>query len=143
MGGAVAIRGAARIPEVRVVIAQSAYTSVEENVATGVRAFMGLPPFPFAPLVAWFGERETGIEIRRVRPIDDVARISPRAILIVQGAQDRAVPPENGLRLYEAAGEPKELYLVPGAGHGGYMRVEPQEFERRVVGFLDRHLRAP
>jgi uncharacterized protein len=142
MGGAVAIRGAARIPEIRVVVAQSAYTSVEENVSTGVRAFMGLPPFLFAPLVAWFGERETGIEVRQVRPIDDVAQIAPRAILIVQGALDPAVPPENGIRLYEAAGQPKELYLVPGAGHGGYMRMEPQEFERRVVGFLERHLRA-
>jgi dipeptidyl aminopeptidase/acylaminoacyl peptidase len=142
MGGAVAIRGAARIPEIRAVVAQSAYTSVEDNVATAVRAFMRLPRL-FAPLVVWFGERETGQEIRQVRPIDDVARIAPRAILIVQGALDPAVPPENGIRLYEAAGEPKEFYLVPGAGHGGLLRVAPEEFERRVVGFLDRHLRAP
>jgi fermentation-respiration switch protein FrsA (DUF1100 family) len=76
-----------------------------------------------------------------VRPIDDVSQIAPRAILIVQGALDPAVPPENGMRLYQAAREPKAFYLVPGAGHGGYMRVEPQEFERRVVGFLERHLR--
>jgi fermentation-respiration switch protein FrsA (DUF1100 family) len=141
MGGAVAIRGAARIPEIRVVVAQSAYTSVEDNVATAVRAFMRLPPWLFAPLVVRFGERETGLDIRQVRPIDDVARIAPRAILIVQGALDPAVPPENGIRLYEAAGDPKEFYLVPGAGHGGYMRVAPDEFERRVVGFLDRYLR--
>jgi fermentation-respiration switch protein FrsA (DUF1100 family) len=141
MGGAVAIRGAARIPEIRVVVAQSAYTSVEDNVATGVRAFMRLPPFLFARVVIWFGERETGLYIRQVRPIDDVAHIAPRAILIVQGELDPAVPPENGIRLYEAAGQPKALYLVPGAGHGGFMRVQPREFERRVVGFLDRHLR--
>jgi fermentation-respiration switch protein FrsA (DUF1100 family) len=141
MGGAVALRGAARIPEIRAVVAQSAYTSVEENVGTAVRAFMRLPPCLFARLVAWFGERETGLEIRQVRPIDDVARISPRAVLIVQGAEDHAVPPENGIRLYEAAGQPKEFYLVPGAGHGGFMRVAPEEFEERVVGFLDRYLR--
>jgi fermentation-respiration switch protein FrsA (DUF1100 family) len=141
MGGAVAIRGAAGIPEIRAVVAQSAYTSVEDNVATGVRAFTRLPPFLFARVVIWFGERETGLEIRQVRPIDDVARIAPRAILIVQGELDPAVPLENGIRLYEAAGQPKEFYLVPGAGHGGFMRVQPQEFERRVVGFLNQHLR--
>ena len=141
MGGAVAIRGAARIPEIRVVVAQSAYTSVEDNVATAVRAFMRLPPGLFAPLVVWFGERETGLDIRQVRPIDDVARLAPRAILIVQGARDHAVPPENGIRLYEAAGQPKELYLVAGAGHGGFMRVAPQEYKSRVIGFLDRYLR--
>ena len=36
MGGAVAIRGAARIPAIRAVVAQSAYTSVEDNVASGI-----------------------------------------------------------------------------------------------------------
>jgi fermentation-respiration switch protein FrsA (DUF1100 family) len=91
--------------------------------------------------VVWFGQRETGLDIRQVRPIDDVGRIAPRAVMIVQGAEDRAVPPENGIRLYEAAGAPKEFFLVQGAGHGGYVRVAPEEFEERVVGFLDRHLR--
>ena len=51
MGGAVAIRGAARMPAIRAVVAQSAYTSVEDNVASGVRALMRLPPTLFAPLV--------------------------------------------------------------------------------------------
>ena len=91
--------------------------------------------------MVWFGERETGQDISQVRPIDDVARISPRAILIVQGGQDPAVPLENGERLYAAAGEPKELYVVPNAGHGGFMHVDPQTFEDRVEGFLERYLR--
>jgi len=148
MGGAVAIRGAARIPELRAVVAEGAYTSVEENLHSGVRAFMRLPPVLFAPLVAWFGQQETGLDLGLVRPIDDVGRISAqpgaaRPLLIVQGARDTAVPPENGRRLFEAAGEPKEFYLVDEAGHGGYLRVAPEEFERRVVGFLDQHLHKP
>jgi fermentation-respiration switch protein FrsA (DUF1100 family) len=141
LGGAVAIRGAARIPEIRAVVAEGAYTSVEENLASGVRAFLGLPPVPFVPLVVFFGQRETGLNLRQVRPVDDVGRIAPRPILIVHGALDGAVPPENARRLYEAAGEPKELYLVAGAGHGGYAAVAQREYEERVVGFLDRWLR--
>jgi alpha-beta hydrolase superfamily lysophospholipase len=141
MGGAIAIRGAARIPEIRAVVAESAYTSVEDNVADGVRALLRLPPGLFAPLVVWFGERETGLGLRDVRPIDDVSQIAPRAILIVQGGQDPAVPPENGQRLYEAAGEPKDYCLVPEAGHGGYMHVAPEAFEQRIVTFLDTYLR--
>ena len=141
MGGAVAIRGAACIPEVRAVAVQSTYSSVEDNVAEGVRAFAGLPPFFFAPLVIWFGEREAGLDIRQVRPIDDVGQISPRAILFIHGEQDGAIPVENSLRLYEAAKEPKELYLVPHAGHGGFLAVARSEFEQRVVGFFDTYLR--
>jgi fermentation-respiration switch protein FrsA (DUF1100 family) len=52
----------------------------------------------------------------------------PRAILIVRGGQDLAVPTGNGKRLY-AAREPKELYIVAKAGRGGFMQVELQTFE--------------
>jgi fermentation-respiration switch protein FrsA (DUF1100 family) len=141
LGSAVAIRGAARIPEIRALVVQSAFSSIEDNIAEGVKAFTGLPAFPFAPLVIWFGERETGLKIRHVRPIDDVSQISPRGILFIHGVQDPAIPVENSLRLYEAAGEPKELWLIPHGGHGGFYREEPVEFEGRVVSFLDAHLR--
>ena len=141
MGGAVAIRAAARIPEIRVVVAQSAFSSLEENVNQGVRALTGLPPFPLAPLVIWFGEREAGIRLSQVRPIDDVAQIGPRAILFIHGEQDTIVDVSNSVRLYEAAEEPKAIYLIPEAGHGGLMAQGGAEFERQVVGFLDTHLR--
>ena len=141
MGGAVVIRAAARIPQVRVVVAQSAFSSLEENINEGVRALTGLAPFPFAPLVTWFGEREAGLRIRQVRPVDDVAQIAPRALLFIHGEQDPVIDVSNSLRLYEAAREPKELYLIPNAGHGGLLAADPAEFERRVVGFLDAHLR--
>jgi fermentation-respiration switch protein FrsA (DUF1100 family) len=38
---------------------------------------------------------------------------------------------------YEAAREPKEIWLVPGAGHTGGIEAQPKEYERRVVGFFD------
>ncbi|HUX77279.1 MAG TPA: alpha/beta hydrolase [Anaerolineae bacterium] len=141
MGGAVAIRAAARIPEIRAVVAQSAFSSLDENVSQGVRALTGLPPLPLASLVIWFGEREAGIQLRQVRPIDDVGQIAPRAILFIHGEQDPVVDVSNSLRLYQAAREPKALYLVPNAGHGGLLAAAPAEFERRMVSFLDTHLR--
>jgi fermentation-respiration switch protein FrsA (DUF1100 family) len=141
MGGAVAIRAAACVEEIRAVVAECAYASLEENIAEGMRAFIGLPPFPFAPLVIWFGERETGVHVRQVRPVDDVARIAPRAILFIHGERDGAIPVQNSLRLYQAARDPKALYVVPNAGHGGFLDAEPAEFERRVVEFLETYLR--
>lgn len=141
LGAATGIRAAARIPEIKAVVAQSAFATLQDNVADGVRAFTGLPPFPFAPLVIWFGEREAGIRMRDVRPLDDVSRISPRPILLIHGEQDSAIPPINSQRLYDAAGEPKELYLIPNAGHGGFLDADRRAFEEKVVGFLNRYLR--
>jgi fermentation-respiration switch protein FrsA (DUF1100 family) len=143
MGGATVLRAAARIPEVRAVVAEAAYTSIEDNLAHGVRALTGLPPFPFAPLVAWFGELQSGLDIRLVRPIDDVGKIAPRPLLLVQGELDTLVPPGNAEALYQAAGEPKQIYIVHGAGHGGYLDADPSGFEHTLVDFFRKYLLAP
>jgi len=54
---------------------------------------------------------------RVIRPINHIARISPRPLLIVQGSGDDVVTVEDARRLYAEAGEPKELAIVEGAGH--------------------------
>jgi hypothetical protein len=41
---------------------------------------------------------------------------------------------------FAAAGDPKELWEIPEAGHTGGLAARPQEYEERVVGFLDRAL---
>jgi pimeloyl-ACP methyl ester carboxylesterase len=141
MGGATVLRAAARIPEVAAVIAESAFASVEDNVSQGVRLLTGLPPFPFAPLIVFFGQQEAKVSIDAVRPIDDVAGIAPRPVMFIHGEQDGVILVENSQRMYQAAAEPKELYLISNAGHYPLYEVEPAEFERRVVAFLDTHLR--
>jgi hypothetical protein len=42
--------------------------------------------------------------------------------------------------LYEAAGQPKELWFEPDLGHASFDRQAPQAFEQRVVGFFEAHL---
>ena len=41
---------------------------------------------------------------------------------------------------YASAQRPKEIWEVPGAGHIQGLDAQPEEYERRVVGFLDREL---
>jgi pimeloyl-ACP methyl ester carboxylesterase len=50
-------------------------------------------------------------------PAEAAARISPTPVLIVHGDQDIYFPPDHGQQLYDAAREPKELWLIPGFGH--------------------------
>ena len=50
-------------------------------------------------------------------PDEAAALISPIPLLIVHGEQDLYFPVEHGHRLYEAAQEPKELWIEPGFGH--------------------------
>jgi uncharacterized protein len=136
MGGATAILAAARNPAISAVIAQSAYTSLEDNISASIRQLTGLPAFPFAPLVVFFGEQQSGMQIRQVRPVDDIGAISPRPVLLVHGAQDKLVQVSNVYKLYEAAAQPKEIFVIENAGHGGFLQASPDEYEQRIINFL-------
>ncbi len=52
-----------------------------------------------------------------IEPLHWVGRISPRPLLILHGDEDEVVPLEHAPRLYEKAGEPKDLVIVTGAKH--------------------------
>jgi fermentation-respiration switch protein FrsA (DUF1100 family) len=136
MGGATAIMAAAQIPEIKAVIAESAFATIQDNIESGVRNIAQLPPFPFAPLVIWFGEREIGIDLDMVRPIDYVASIAPRPILFIHGALDTTIPVENSNRLYQAALEPKSIYIIDDAGHGLLPQVGGGTYEMIVTEFF-------
>jgi fermentation-respiration switch protein FrsA (DUF1100 family) len=59
----------------------------------------------------------------------------------MHGTQDQAVAVWQSEALFRKAGQPKELWILEGAEHTALFNLAPAEYERRVVGFLDRHLR--
>jgi fermentation-respiration switch protein FrsA (DUF1100 family) len=140
MGGATAIMSAARYPELKATIAESAYTSMEDNITTGVQKLAGLPPFPFAPLIIFWGEWEANIKMSQVRPIDDIASISPRAILLVHGELDDLIPVENAHQLYAAARDPKALEIIPNAGHQDMVAPGGEAYAQTIISFFDKYL---
>lgn len=71
---------------------------------------------------------------------DSVARISPRATFFVYGEAGQAIERSLNPAYYDGAGKPKEIWQVPGATHTGGLAAQPEEYERRVVGFFDREL---
>jgi len=142
MGGGVVIMASAQIPEIKVIVAESSFTSLEDNVAYGVQALTGLPPFPFAPLIVAFVEAEADFDLDDVRPIDYLDQIAPRPILFIHGEEDEKVHISNLDLLYEAAYEPKGKFQIPNAMHRiNLVEADQDEFENRLVGFLDAYLR--
>jgi fermentation-respiration switch protein FrsA (DUF1100 family) len=59
-----------------------------------------------------------------VSPESSVAAIAPRPLLLVHGTADDVVSQDSVTRLYSKAQEPKQLFLVEGAGHR--LRQDPQ-----------------
>lgn len=140
-GAAALLMAAADDPSIAAIVAETTFSSVEEMMAAGVRAKFGLPAFPFAPLIVFFGQLQAGAAIDGIRPVDHIGRIAPRPILLIRAGRDDWVPADNADALLAAAGEPKELWDVPEARHSKCIVADPAGYERRVIGFFDRHLR--
>ena len=141
MGGSLAIQYTASHPDVRALIADSAFSSLTDTIDTSVKFFTGLPPFPFGPLIRFWAEREGGFPASSVDAKQWVGRISPRPVLIMQGGADVVVSKTSGQKLFDAAGDPKELWYEASVGHGQFLKMMPDEFERRVVGFFDANIK--
>ncbi|MDQ3702160.1 MAG: lysophospholipase [Chloroflexota bacterium] len=136
MGASVAIMAAAQCPEIRAVVADSPFSTLERAVARSFKIFFRLPPRVFTRPTIWFAERFTGGRIGGVMPISAIGAIAPRPLLLVQGTEDAIVNPDDSLLLYAAAGEPKSLWRVDGCGHVGVRSHVPDEYRRRVLRCL-------
>ena len=143
LGGTLAIEFAAREPGVKAIVTNSAFSSLADTVETSVRFFTGLPPFPFAPLITFWAEREGGFRRDDVDATKWIGRISPRPILLMQGGRDVVISVGSGQRLYDAARMPKELWFDPNVSHAHFDTERAAEYERRVVSLFDRYLLEP
>ena len=61
-------------------------------------------------------------------------------VLFVYGEQGQPAEQPANEGFYKAARGEKEIWEVPGSGHMKGIEAQPQEYERRVVGFFDRAL---
>jgi alpha-beta hydrolase superfamily lysophospholipase len=143
MGASIAIMAAAQCPAIRAVIADSAFATLHSAISRSFRKFFRLPPRLFARPTIWFAERFTGGRVGSVAPIASVAAIAPRPLLLIQGTGDAVVDPEDCVLLYAAAGEPKSVWRVDGAGHVGVRSLYRDEYYRRIKECLAQVLATP
>ena len=139
-GGMLAIQYASVNGNIKAVVADCAFSSLNDTVETSVTYFTDLPSFPFAPLIVYWAEKETGYKLEDIDATKWIAKISPRPVFLMQGGADVVISADSGQRLYDAAGEPKELWFEPGLGHVDFDSDMPAEFENRVSRFFDRYL---
>ena len=140
LGAAAVVVAAAAQPELKAVVADSTYARYTDVMQ---RFFhpdkrLGLPmDGPAIGLTRLlFGENAV-----RFAPVDAAPRVSPRALFIIHGKHDNGnTTVEDARAVYAAAGEPKEFWLVPDAGHVQALSVAGQEYRRRVVGFFRQYL---
>ena len=132
MGGAAAVRAARLYPEIDAVVAEGAFGNLGENFIAGS---------PFKALeynIAIQYWLRTGINPWRFSPIDDLAEIKNAAVFLIYGEHEPGSA--HAPALYQAANQPKQLWIVPGGSHGVNHLTAPQVYEEKVLDFFDRYL---
>lgn len=118
LGAGVAIALAGERPPAALVL-RSPFTSLVDIASVH---------YPFLPVSLLLWDRYPNS--RRVEGLDS-------ALLVIAGSEDRIVPMEQSRALYDAAGEPKDLVVIDGAGHNDFALLAGDEMVDAIVGFLD------
>lgn len=139
-GGMLSIQYASQNENIKAIVANCAFSSMSDTVSTSVRHFTGLPDFPFVPLIVFWAENMTGIKMEEIDTTQWISKLSPRPVFLMQGGADTVISPESGQILYDAAGEPKELWFDPELGHVDFDTERAEEYEVRVSAFFDEYL---
>ena len=130
MGAATLVRAASRYPAIEALFIDSSFASLED-------VFDYLVPYPFInPLAKFITQLQTGINMDDVSPVDEIGKISPRPVYIVQSAGDAVAPPDSGEKLFNAAGEPRFLWVEEDAPHIQTFLEDPRRYKRRLIDFF-------
>ncbi|MBN2549748.1 MAG: hypothetical protein JXB15_11355 [Anaerolineales bacterium] len=137
MGGVTAIRAAARYPQITAILNDGGYFNLGDDF-TEPGSPKPIQRSLFLHLVAACFWLQSGSNPWQISPVDDLPALSPRPVLLIFGEKEARSGRAN--LQYEAAQEPKQLWVVPGGGHGGNHQVAPQAYEQRVLDFFDQAL---
>ena len=136
MGAVTMIRATAHYPEIEALVADSPFATLQDEMDLRV-------PFPvIRGLIRFFAERQSGVRLDAVRPVEDIARISPRPVFLIQGMGDGMVPLDSAQRLYEAAGEPRQVWEEKDVPHLNMYAFYKTRYTKRVIKFFDEYLLA-
>jgi uncharacterized protein len=136
-GGATILFAAEELPGVKCVICESVYDEMAHAVDRRMRRYTGIPGCIGACLLVPFAEQRIGLAIDDVRPVDHIGKLTC-PVFIISGKMDDRTWPEDTQRLFAAANEPKELWMLPDAGHEDLFRYEG--YFDKVAAFLKQHL---
>lgn len=137
MGGAVALTVAAMDERIGAVVADSSYEQLGRSLTHHLQLLYHLPRIPFSWFIHSAYRIRFGAWPKQMSPTDSISKISPRPVLLMYGRNDRRVPAEHAERLFQAAREPRELWMVPHAGHLEALSTDPSAYLARIVSFFN------
>jgi alpha-beta hydrolase superfamily lysophospholipase len=100
---------------------------------------MGLPAFPLAHLLVFWGGVQHGFDAFAHNPADYAARVTVPTLLM-HGARDSRVHTAESRAVYERLAGPKRFEVFEECGHHSYVGKCPGPWAGVVKEFLDHHV---
>jgi len=139
MGGAAATLASPPLP-VEAMVLEMVYPSIDRAADNRLTMRLGNWAKILTPLLLVQLKWRLGLDPKNLRPIERVTEIRVPKLLIV-GSEDRHTTLEESRELYDAAADPKELWIVDGAAHIDLHEFKKDAYESHVLGFFTEHLR--
>ena len=137
LGGAAVIRGAARSDIPKYIVIESTYSSLSDLIEDTYGAISIFPQWPFADLIMALAENKVHARVEEVDLVQDLSKTSSLQVFLIHGAEDQIIPVEHHRRLAESIKEEGEFWIIPGMGHASPAEFAPEEYERRLIRFLE------
>ncbi|GBD36093.1 hypothetical protein HRbin36_01213 [bacterium HR36] len=150
-GGGAGIIAAAQEPFIRCVATDGAFATISTMVPYMQRwislyslfpnAYRILPRWIYvlaAEMALWRLARQRRCRFPSLERA--ISKIAPRSLLMIHGGADNYIRPEWAQQLFERAGEPKELWIVPHAKHNQAVQVAGKQYQERIAHFFRTHL---
>jgi uncharacterized protein len=150
MGAALVLESMRSEPRFCAVVADSPFSTFRSVAYDREGYFVGAGRLGLEPLVGrtigllpaeiafTYARWRYGVDLTRANPVDAL-KSSTIPVLLIHGEADINILPRHSLILARANPAHTQLWLVPGARHGGAASVAPHEFWFRVLNFLAQH----
>jgi pimeloyl-ACP methyl ester carboxylesterase len=135
LGAQVALRGALKTGRIKALVLEGlgpARLSDHGGLPRSLQRWVNLP-FNWLYYV-FFGFMSGGMQTGVLQVIEE---ISPRPLLLIASGEKDIY---FGRLFYETAKEPKEIWELPDAAHGGAIAQDPNQYMDRLIGFFSQSL---
>ncbi|WP_042149352.1 alpha/beta hydrolase [Paucisalibacillus sp. EB02] len=124
---------------VKLVIADSPYTSVHDLFSYQIKRMFNLPSFPFIHSASLVTKAKAGYSFTEASVLEQVKEADV-PILYITGNGDTFVPTEMTQELYKNTNSKAEIVTFDGANHGESFVMDDEKYIRVLKEFLDENL---
>lgn len=126
-------------PQVKAIVADSPYTSVNDLFAYQLKRMFHLPSFPIIPTLSVVTKAKAGYSIYEASALEQVNHTSI-PILYLHGESDTFVPTKLAEELYAHTNSETEMVTFPSANHGEGYVIAKEAYLAALHAFLDKYV---